>query len=288
MPDTGLQEVDSLNHSPRKLSHYDYGASTMHACQYDKRFSYCTYIPANYGQPHHAAYRLAVIVHGTGRTAQHYRDLFADFAEETNTIILAPLFPAGITEPGELDSYKYVHFAGIRFDLALLSMVDEVAGKYGINADRFLLHGFSGGGQFAHRFFYLHANRLLGVSIGAPGYITYLDTSRPWHVGTGNFEQYYGVPVQLEDMRNVPVQLIIGSEDVETWEINNKDEPLWMDGIDAAGLTRLERIRALRDNYEREGLSVQYDEVPGVRHEGFKLLSPVKRFFSNILTHHSR
>ncbi|MEJ7757326.1 MAG: hypothetical protein WKF83_14410 [Nocardioidaceae bacterium] len=75
---------------------------------------------------------------------------------------MAPLFPAGIIEPDDIDNYKWLEYHGIRFDKILLAMVDEVAQKYHLDARRFLLHGFSGGGHFAHRFFYLHATRLQG------------------------------------------------------------------------------------------------------------------------------
>lgn len=268
---------------PKKLSYYEYGATTLYACQYDQRFSYCAYIPKNYEENGSTTCNLAVIVHGTDRPAQKYRDAFADFAEATNTIILAPLFPGGITEPSDLDSYKFIKFEGIHYDRILLAMVEEMTDKYRIASNRFLLHGFSGGGHFAHRFFYFHPDRLLGVSIGAPGIITYLDTTKPWYVGVGDLEQQFGVALQLEQMRRVPVQMVIGSEDIDTWEINVKDSSLWMEGLDAFGRTRLERLRALRDNYEREGISVRYDEVPQVAHEGFKILEPVKQFFSNIL-----
>jgi poly(3-hydroxybutyrate) depolymerase len=87
---------------------------------------------------------------------------------------LAPLFPSGIIDPSDEDNYKFIKYHDIRFDHVLLAMIDEVAIKYRVNKDRFLLHGFSGGGQFVHRFFYLHPKRLMGVSIGAPGRITYL------------------------------------------------------------------------------------------------------------------
>ncbi|WP_126424779.1 alpha/beta hydrolase [Brevibacillus marinus] len=266
-----------------KLSYYEYRATTLFACQYDQRFSYYAYVPKNYDENGSLTYSLAVIVHGTARTAQQYRDAFADFAEATNTIILAPLFPAGITAPRELSSYKFVQFGGIRFDHVLLAMIEELAEKYRIAKDKFLLHGFSGGGQFAHRFFYLHPDRLLGVSIGAPGYITYLDRCKPWYVGVADFAEQFGRELSIEQMRRVPVQLVIGSEDVDTWEINDHDSPFWMEGIDAFGKTRLERLSALRDNYEREGIQVRYDVVPGVAHEGFKVLAAVKAFFSDIL-----
>ena len=64
-----------------QLSFYDFGATTFFASQFDQRFSYCLYVPKNYSESEDKLYDLAVIVHGTGRTASQYRDRFADFAE---------------------------------------------------------------------------------------------------------------------------------------------------------------------------------------------------------------
>ena len=43
--------------------------------------------------------------------------------------MLAPLFPVGLIEPGELSNFKRLKFHDMRFDLLLLSMVDEVERK---------------------------------------------------------------------------------------------------------------------------------------------------------------
>lgn len=263
--------------------YYEYGATSLFACRHDQRFSYCLYVPSIYGRDADARHPLAVVVHGTDRTAQRYRDEFADFAEETGCVVLAPLFPGGIIEPRELHDYKFVRFRNIRFDQVLLGIVDEVSQRYRISSDRFLLHGFSGGGQFAHRFFYLHPDRLLGVSIGAPGHITLLDPTRDWWVGTRNFEERFGMPLDAEKLRRVHVQMVIGGEDNETWEINDKESRLWMEGADAAGETRIERLNALRDNYESHGIRVRHDVVPGIAHNGFAVLEPVTAFFSEVL-----
>ncbi|GIO04444.1 hypothetical protein J31TS6_04720 [Brevibacillus reuszeri] len=272
-----------MSRSENRLSFYERGATTMFACQYDSRFSFCAYIPQSYKDKEEQDWPLAVVVHGTARTVQAYRDAFADFAEATGTIILAPLFPAGIVSPWEVSSYKYIKWDDIRFDHILLAMIDQLSEKVRIKKERFLLFGFSGGGHFAHRFYYLHPERLLGVSIGAPGIITYLDSSKPFYVGTKDLEEVFGKKLDLEEMRRVAVQMVIGSEDNETWEINDKTSTHWMEGTDAYGQTRLERLDALRENYEREGISVRYDVVPGVAHDGGKVLTEVKDFFTHVL-----
>lgn len=266
-----------------KALYFERGSTTQFACQFDSRFSYCAYIPKNYKENDTLIYSLAVIVHGSLRNAQQYRNAFIDFADETNTIILSPLFPGGITEPWESDSYKFVRINDVKFDEILLAMVDEISQRYRVESDKFLLHGFSGGGQFTHRFYYLHPNRLLGVSIGAPGNITVLDSSKPWYLGIANYKEKFTVSFPLEEMRKVPVLMLVGSEDTETWMINDKDAPFWMNGMEETGNTRVERLRTLRDSFEREGISVRHEELQGLGHEGFKVLPTVKDFFKNIL-----
>jgi poly(3-hydroxybutyrate) depolymerase len=146
------------------------GRTPLFACQTDQRFSYCLYVPRDIdtSRPH----PLVVSVHGTERAVESYRDGFADLADKHQCVVLAPLFPAGIGDPDDVHNYKTVDYRGIRFDLILLDMVAEVGARWPVTTDRFYLHGFSGGGQFAHRFLYLHPNRLAGISVAAPGSIT--------------------------------------------------------------------------------------------------------------------
>lgn len=256
----------------------------MYACQHDQRFSYCLYVPAGYDEARDQTYPLAVIMHGTERGAQYYRDAFADFGERTNCIVLAPLFPGGIIEPSDLENYKFIKFHDIRFDHVLLAMIDEVGRLYRIRRERFLLHGFSGGGHFAHRFFYLHPDRLMGVSIGAPGVVTLLDSEREWWVGVRNFEGVFGKPLDFDRMRETPVQMVIGSDDIETWEITiTAESRLWMPDANIAGANRQDRMRSLKTSFQQAGISVRHDVVEGVQHEGYPLVPAVADFFSEVL-----
>lgn len=278
----------SMTRRTQHRTGYGIGPTTLFASRADQRFSFCLYVPTSYHDTGTRHYPLAVVVHGTNRPALQYRDAFADFAEAQECIVLAPLFPGGIEQPGEIHNYKFITFRDIRFDLVLLAMIDEVAEVYRIDKRRFLLHGFSGGGQFAHRFFYLHPERLLGISIGAPGVVTLLDERRDWWLGVRDIEQTFGRPLDYEAMRQVPVQMVIGAEDTDNWDIIlAPDSPLWQDywmpGANDAGQTRVERLEALRKSFERAGIAVRFDVVPGVAHEGFKILEPVKEFFAAVL-----
>ncbi|QWU16960.1 hypothetical protein SAMN04487895_110121 [Paenibacillus sophorae] len=259
------------------------GATTLYACQFDQRFSYCAYVPDCYDGEQPGNHPFVVLIHGTDRTAQKYRDGFKEFAEATGAIILAPLFPAGIIDPEELNAYKFIESHEIRYDEILLAMIKEFSGKYGVACDKFLLFGFSGGAQFVHRFYYLHPERLHGVSVASPGNVTLLDETRDWFVGTRGAAVRFGKEINEELLRKVPVQLVIGSEDNMVLK-TGAENPFWLEGVDAAGSSRLERIRTLRDGMVEKGISVRYDEVQGVSHEGMKLFEPVQRFFGEVLS----
>ena len=267
-----------------KLSYYDFGVTPFFALQADQRVSYCLYVPHDYAEDSGKRYSLAVLMHGTGRTVDTYRTGFKTFADAQDCILLVPLFPAGLIEPADVSNYKRLAFHDMRFDLLLLAMVDEVAAKYRVDADRFLMFGFSGGGHFVHRFLYVHPDRLLGVSIGAPGSVTLLDWDHDWWVGLRDFEARFGRPADIAAMRRVAVQMVIGAEDTETWEIVTKpSDPGWMDGADLAGANRQDRMRSLRRSFESHGIAVRQDTVPGIGHEGGKVLGPVEDFFVQTL-----
>ena len=264
--------------------YYAQGATPFYACQADPRFSFCLYVPRAYHEDETRTWPLAVIVHGTGRVASEYRTAFADFAEKHGCVILAPLFPGGIAAPWELNSYKWMKHGDLRFDRVLLAMIEEVGARFRVETGRFLIHGFSGGGHFSHRFFYLHPNRLLGVSIGAPGVVTLLDQEHDFWVGVRDLEAQFGTAIDLEAMRRVPVLMTVGGDDTETWEITITPESrLWMPGCDLAGANRQDRMRSLKAGFERHGIAVRHVVVPEIGHEGFKLLDPVKAFFAETL-----
>jgi predicted peptidase len=264
---------------------YQRGKTPVFASQIDPRLHYCLYVPRRLTADDLAP--LVVIQHGTARSATDYRNLSAEFAEQQGVVVLTPIFPAGLVDPTDLHNFKFIEYQGIRFDRMLLAIVDEVAERFPVAAERFYLHGFSGGGQFTHRFLYLHPDRLAAASIGAPGRITQLDDSLPWWLGTKGFEERFGQSIDFDALRRVPIQLVVGSEDVETWEIMNRGESNWMDGAELTGTTRIERLRTLEQNYRSHGLDVTFDLVEGAAHSGRKILPTVERFFTAQLKNHA-
>jgi poly(3-hydroxybutyrate) depolymerase len=256
-------------------------APILRACRMDQRFSYYLYIPRGFTPENAANYRIASVVHGTTRTAEKLRDAFIDFADEANTLILAPLFPCGIIDREDIHNFKFIKFHDIRFDFVLLDMIDDVRETFGITEEKFLLHGFSGGGQFAHRMFYLHPDRLAAVSVGAPGRATYLDESEDWYAGIRDFEAQFGKPIDMAALKKVPVLLLAGLEDTEN--VDYTEDASFTEALKKYGDNRLERIRALLKNYLEHGLNVRLEEVPGLGHEGLKMVPQVIEFFKQVL-----
>ncbi len=264
------------------LGFYETGATPLFACQADQRFSYCLYVPQSYQPQGTRPLELLVLVHGTGRNPFAYRDAAAAFADEHHCLVLCPLFPCGIPEPRGTENYKFLSFKGIRFDLLLLSMIGEVGRIYRVATRRFCLFGFSGGAHFAHRFFYVHPERLRALAIDAPGVVTLLDFERDWWCGVRNFSSVFAKELNVAAMRTVAVQTIVGGDDTATWEIDVQPGwPFWMEGITASGSTRVERLASLRDSWQKAGIGVEHLVVPGVAHQ--LLLAPALDFFRRSL-----
>ena len=144
-----------------------------------------------------------------------YRDALASFADRERYVVLAPLFPVGPLGDGNPDGYKYIAEGDIRYDRLLLDMVAEVEALLDNSFPRFDLFGFSGGGHYVHRFYYLHPDRLSSVTVGAPGSMTLIDDTQDFWLGTRDWEQRFGTALDLQAMKRVPSLLLVGADDTQ-------------------------------------------------------------------------
>lgn len=214
---------------------------------------------------------LWVFVHGTDRQCDSCLDAFAEPAAGHRAAVLAPYFPADLDGPTDVDGYKFVENGDTRFDAVLLDLVEGVRERCGADVSRFFLHGFSGGGQFAHRFLYLHPDRLSAASVGAPGRVTLPDPELAWWHGVADLADRFGAGLDADAVARVPVQVVVGDQD--------------RDAADVAALTpgpggdnRLARARSLAEALRRLGADVAFDVVPGVGHDAAGLLPAVREF----------
>lgn len=237
---------------------YQSGRIPFTACRYDARFSYCLYVPECHQVNPAGPAKLLVVVHGSARTAESFRDAFIEFAEREGCVILAPLFPVGAVESDTGDGYKMQPPVQYAYDRLLLAMVEEVASSLNTERD-FLLYGFSGGAQFAHRFYYRYPERLIGLAVHAPGQVC---------LPNKNVDNEC-----LGALRRVPVQLVIGSEDRGLAQAQRSE-----------GMDRAQLLWLLDDALADLGINVSREEVQGAGHDGFALLSSAQAFMARLLS----
>jgi pimeloyl-ACP methyl ester carboxylesterase len=250
------------------------GRIPLRALQSEPRVSYSLYIP-----PEHYSNAkklpLLVFVHGTSRN--HSIQDFAAFASSTPCAVLAPLFPAGLDAPNDLNSYQILRSMTLRSDLALLSMLDEIGRTWpGIETNKVFLMGFSGGAQFAHRFMYLYPERLYAVSVGAPGSVTRLNEIQSWPKGVKNVQDVFGRVIDKDLLRKLKVFLVVGGSDVS--QQGGYNLLLWLLQRKASGSTEAEEppnrdeirtdiVSNLLEEWRQIGLDVQMKVVDGIAHK---------------------
>ncbi|CAK4024062.1 Hypothetical predicted protein [Lecanosticta acicola] len=290
--DTQLTRSVDILRVPSHLLRAAYliGKIPFRSCKTDPRVSYTLYVPEKYKKVHEALQRkdlahipprlpLVVNVHGTRRDATGCRDSLITFADAHGVAILAPLFPAAMDNPLDLDSYKFLRSQSLRSDAVMLDILNEVSHMFpGVATDPIILVGFSGGAQFAHRFMYLHPERIAAVAIAAPGSVTKLESRENWPEGIGNVDEVFpGQGVDLEGIRRIgDVRLSVGAEDrgqdeeqleLQRWLAERASRA---DSGSARRLTqpqnRLEILKELQVDWMENGIEAELIAVPDVGH----------------------
>jgi hypothetical protein len=129
----------------------------------DRRFGYAVANPAGQSRG------VPVLVHDAERRFLDGIHAFASFAQFHRLAILAPMFPPNVLGDDDENGCKFLLKPGLRYDHLLLDMVRAVENRQGFEGTSpLLIHGYSGGAQFAHRFALLHPLQVFAVSVAAP------------------------------------------------------------------------------------------------------------------------
>lgn len=157
------------------------------------------------------ANRVLVCIHGINRQARDQATAFGALAEQLGLVVIAPLF----------DEHRYPRYQrlavgeeGPRADLALDAAITQVAEATGLDDNpRRLLFGYSGGGQFAHRYAAAHPERVAAVVIGAAGWYTLPEPQRRFPHGLGRRKGFPAIdtPAYLD----IPMAVLVGDLDRE-------------------------------------------------------------------------
>lgn len=152
-----------------------------------------------------------VAVHGIHRGSRSQALRFAEEAARAGRVVIAPHFSAK-------------RFAGYqraimpeRADLALLEMLDRVAGEGLCDTGKVALFGYSGGAQFVHRFAMFHPHRIASLSALAAGWYTFPD-DMPYPYGLAppkrrNTPWFSAMASDLDRFLRLPIQVLVGEND---------------------------------------------------------------------------
>jgi poly(3-hydroxybutyrate) depolymerase len=155
---------------------------------------------------------LVVAVHGISLNAREQVESFAPFAEARGQVVIAPCF-----DTPEDNDYQRLgrRGRGRRADLALDEAIRRLSEQAAIRFSRRFFFGYSGGGQFVHRYLMTHPDRVDAAVVAAAGWYTFPDARLAYPMGLRVGGALAGVRIEPADFLPVPVLAIVGSLDVE-------------------------------------------------------------------------
>jgi poly(3-hydroxybutyrate) depolymerase len=165
--------------------------------------------------------RILVSVHGyNGRKAdekgrKHVKrsaERWSSLAEKRGWVILAPQF----NEKRFQNDYQRLNLSGLRADerlIEILSMLHKSVA--GLKTDKVLLFGFSGGGQFVHRFAAFHPKRVDRAVAAAAGWYLWPDETLPYPLGTNAGSLPRDLRPQLRELCRMSLLVMTGQNDYQ-------------------------------------------------------------------------
>lgn len=222
---------------------------------------YYVYAPAS-GQRHD---RVFISIHGISRNAEQQLHGFAAQAEAWGAVMIAPLFPAS-----SFPSYQRLGTSAHeqRADLALDQVLQDAGAWLGITPRPLHIFGFSGGGQFLHRYAMFYPDRLAKMVLGAPGWYTFPDPERQYPLGLRSGGEWPHLRFTPRKFLQIPTLVLVGDED----DVRDEDLNTARRIESFQGLNRVERgqrwINAMRSLARAYNIPSDYrfETVPNASH----------------------
>ena len=234
--------------------------------RFDAEQRYYAYVPASGGDKA----PVFVTVHGLSRNAREHARLLAPMCEAHGAVLVAPLF----TEEHARDYQRLGREGkGVRADVALEAILEEVSFLTGADTAPIHLFGFSGGAQFAHRFAMAWPQRVARAAIASSGWYTFPDGERRYPYGTRRSRELPDVRFDPEEFLQVPITVFVGDRDTTAEDLRATPKV-----NEQQGLHRLERaqnwVRAMQDLARAHQLEsrVTFEAIAGGDHSFTNLM----------------
>lgn len=218
----------------------------------DSKQEYFLYLPRKrcIGRP------IFITVHGVKRMAKEHAREFAPFADRHNVVLVAPLFPKN-----RFNDYQRLGFNGksVRSDLALNRIIEEVVFLTGADTKKLYMFGYSGGGQFVHRYAMAYPQNLKRIVVAAPGWYTFPNHKIRYPRGIRKTRKLLDIAFDPAQFLSIPVCVMVGDKDIHRDAELNKSFR-----IDRQqGYNRLERgktwVRSMENAARARNMNTKFD-----------------------------
>ena len=168
---------------------------------------YNLFVPARRIHPN-----IVVLVHGVRTEPAKMLHAVQPIAARYGATVMVPEF----SRP-TFNGYQRLAGKGGPFcaSKALLAAVADAQEKLGIGSGRIDLVGFSGGGQFAHRFAMFHPAHVCSAVVASAGWYTYLDSERPYPYGIALGQCCNRESAIVAEFLKLPVLVAVGERDLK-------------------------------------------------------------------------
>ncbi|MGK2907845.1 MAG: alpha/beta fold hydrolase [Desulfuromonadales bacterium] len=218
------------------------------------QMEYFVYIP----ESHLGSSKILYTIHGVSRNAkEHIQGLIAQ-AERNGAILIAPLFAKE-----HFPRYQQLgtNVQQERADMAFDHLLQDAHEWLGTAPAPMRMFGFSGGGQFVHRYAMFYPKRVAKMVLAAPGWYTFPDPERRYPYGLKSTNDWPQLSFSLEKFLSIPTLVITGEQD----DLRDKDLNMAREIDSFQGLNRIER--AERWVGANRNLARSYDIVADFRQE---------------------
>lgn len=181
---------------------------------------YYVYVPPSFFEDPQKGKTL-IAVHGysgrkdnqSGRKrVQRAAERWSHLADRNRWVVIAPHFD----EKRFKNNYQRLNFDGVRADTRLDEIVFETANRLrGIRTEKLMLFGFSGGGQFVHRYAAFHPNRIERAVAAAAGWYLWPDATLPYPIGTEAVRLQKLPKPQIRKLCRLNLLIIVGEYDAD-------------------------------------------------------------------------
>lgn len=207
---------------------------------------------------------MLAVIHGISGRALDYAQVFAPYCEDHGVVLLVPHFAEHHRDFQRLGRQG----RGPRADELLHQCLSEVGTLTGANVAEIYLFGYSAGAQFGHRYVMAHPHRVARAVLAASGWYTFPDPEQRFPYGIRPTRKLRGVRFTPEEFLKVPMEVVIGSEDLDSMNLRSTTRV-----TNQQGANRVERARrwveAMQEAAKVCGLPAltTYAEVPNISHD---------------------